>query len=158
MRILRRCLPALALFALVFAGCASTAPPSGITTAILGFHPTDASHPEAGGTLTLRFASESISPLGFTRSTHKLFLNDTYVGKAATDVPFGLAPLTSTTQDVPVRFENAALVRQLAAASDSHATYRLESILFQTVNDDNYELKTHSEGSLDLRGTAGAAK
>jgi hypothetical protein len=38
----------------------------------------------------------------------------------------------------------------LAPESDS-AAYRLESVFFQTVYEDKFQIKVHSEGSLDLR-------
>src|ERR1041384_4320791 len=119
MTMLRPGLVLLALASLLFAGCASYAFKGGIGVSLVDFHPTDASLLESRGTLTVRYTNETISPLGYSGSTHKLYLNGSYVGKAVSNTPFGIPPLNSVTQDVPVQFENLALVRQLLAVRDS---------------------------------------
>lgn len=159
MKSAHRCLVALILVSLFLAGCGGGYRPSGITTSVIDFRPTSATALESSGTLTLRFTNESITPLGFSGSSHKLYLNGRYVGKAVSNQPFGVPPLNSITHEVTIHLENLALVRQLAAVGESQtAAYRLESALFQTVYEDEYELKTKSEGSLDLRSLAAALK
>jgi len=149
----------LALFSLIVAGCSGPGLRNGTSVSLVDFHPTDASLLESRGTLTLRFTNETISPLGYSGSTHKLYLNGSYVGKAVNDHPFGIPPLNTVTQDVTVQFENLALVRQLLAVRDSQkVAYRMDSVLFQTVYEDNYTIKLHSEGSLDLSGLTGQVK
>jgi len=149
----------LALVALMVTGCSHGGRPGGVSVSIVDFRPTDASLLESRGILTLRFTNENISPLGFSGSRHKLFLNGSYVGTAVSNQPFGVPPLESITQDVTIQFENVALIRQLIAIRDSQtAAYRLESVLFQTIYEDKFEIKSRSEGSLDLRKLAGAAQ
>ncbi len=110
---------------------------------------------EVRAPLVLRFANENVVPLGYSGSTHKLFLNGTYVGKAVNDQPIGLPPMNEATREVYLQFENPAFVRQLAAGGPVHqVNYRLETVLFQTAGDDKHEIKTHSEGSLELRNSA----
>lgn len=155
MNIRRCCLCLFVLASLILAGC-SGVKLGGVTATVVDFRPTQASLLESTGTLTVRYTNENISPLGFSGSSHKLYLNGSYVGKAVSDRPFGVPPLNTVTQDVTLHLENLALVRQLLAVRDSQtAAYRLESVLFQTVYEEKFEIKTRSEGSLDLRGLAG---
>ncbi len=149
----------LALISLIVTGCSHGGRPGGVSVSIVDFRPTDASLLESRGILTLRFTNENIAPLGFSGSRHKLYLNGSYVGTAVNSKPFGVPPLDSVTQEVPIQFENMALIRQLIAMRDSQtAAYRLESVLFQTIYEEKFEIKSHSEGSLDLRKLAGTAK
>ncbi len=156
MNIRRCCSCLLVLVSLVLAGC-SGVKLGGVTATVIDFRPTEASLLESTGTLTIRYTNENISPLGFSGSSHKLYLNGRYVGKAVSDQPFGVPPLNTVTQDVTIHLENLALVRQLLAVRDSQtAAYRLESVLFQTIYEEKFEIKTRSEGSLDLRSVTGA--
>jgi LEA14-like dessication related protein len=126
---------------------------------VVDFRPTEATLLESRGTLTLRFTNESIAPLGYSGSSHKLYLNGKYVGKGVSDRPFGIPPLDTVTQDVVLNLENVALVRQLMAVRESQtASYRLESVIFQTVYEENYQIKLQAEGSLDLRSFTGQQK
>lgn len=150
---------AFALVSLLLAGCSGGFRPGGVTVAIVDFKPTEASLLESSGILTLRYTNENVAPLGFSGSKHKLYLNGSYVGTAVSDQPFGVPPLNSVTQDVTVRFENLALIKQLMALGDSAtASYRIESVLYQTVDEDKYDLKVLGQGSIDLRAAATAAK
>lgn len=129
-----------------------------MSVSLVDFRPTEAALLESRGTLTLRFTNESIAPLGYSGSTHKLYLNGKYVGKGVSDQPFGIPPLNTVTQDVTINLENMALVRQLMSMRDSQtASYRLESVFFQTVYEDDYRIKVESNGSLDLSGLSAAA-
>lgn len=156
MKLLRPCFLVLAAIVFTLTGCSGYRP-GGVSATVVDFRPTQATMLESTGTLTLRFSNETIAPLGFSGSTHKLYLNGVYVGKSVSSQPFGVPPLNTITHEVTVHLENLALVRQLAAVRETQtAAYRLESVLFQTVYEDRYEIKTRSEGSLDLRGLAGA--
>jgi len=149
----------LAVVSLIFAGCSGAGVRGGLSVSLVDFRPTEAALLESRGTLTLRFTNETIAPLGYSGSSHKLYLNDRYVGKAVSDQPFGVPPLNTVTQDVTVQFENLALVRQLLSIRESQqVSYRLESVVFQTVYEDSYQIKLKSEGALDLTGHTGPAK
>ena len=85
--------------------------------------------------------------------------NGSYVGKALSKDPVGLAALTSTTQDVTVRFENLALLRQLVAVREQQtAAYKIESVLYVTSGEEELNIKTSNSGSVDLRALTSAAK
>jgi LEA14-like dessication related protein len=149
----------LTLLAFVFAGCTGSGVRGGISVSLVDFRPTEAALLESRGTLKLRFTNETIAPLGYSGSSHKLYLNDRYVGKGVSDRPFGVPPLNTVTQDVTIQFENLALVRQLMSVRDSQTvSYRLESVVFQTMYEDDYQIKLRAEGTLDLAAFSGEAK
>jgi LEA14-like dessication related protein len=149
----------LAAFAFILAGCSGPSFRGSMSVSLVDFRPTEASLLESRGTLTLRFTNESIAPLGYSGSSHKLYLNGKYVGKGVSDRPFGIPPLNTVTQEITINLENIALVRQLVSVRDSQsASYRLESVFFQTVYEDDFQIKVQSEGSLDLRTLAGEQK
>ena len=88
-------------------------------------------------------------------STHKLYLNGSYVGKMASATPVGLPAQTATTQVVTVQFENPALVQQLVKGADQKtASYRIESDLLVMNGEDRIDIKTSNQGALDLRALA----
>lgn len=159
MTIFRPGLLILAASVLLFSGCSGPDFRGSMSVSLVDFRPTEAALLESRGTLTLRFTNESIAPLGYSGSSHKLYLNGKYVGKGVSDQPFGIPPLNTVTQDVTISLENIALVRQLVSVRDSQtASYRLESVFFQTVYEDDYRIKVESTGSLDLRSQADESK
>ena len=98
-------------------------------------------------------------PIGLSGSSHKIYLNGSYVGKALSKDPVGLAALTRTTQDVTVRFENLALMRQFVAMRERQtAAYKIESVLYVTSGEEELNIKTSNSGSVDLRALTSAAK
>jgi LEA14-like dessication related protein len=161
MKILRCCsLVVLALCSLCVAGCGSGNIQQGAITVVpIDLKPVNATLLESEAVLTLRITNENIGALGFSGSSHRLYLNGSYVGNAVNDHPFGVPPLRSITQEVTIHFENLALVRQLASLGESRtASYRLDTVLFQTIYEDKSQLKVHAEGSLDLSGLAKVAR
>ena len=158
MKMLRASFLILTVALLVLTGCGGPNRPMGISVSLVNFRPTETALFESRGILTLRYTNESISPLGYSGSSHKLYLNGTYVGKAVSDQPFGVPPVNSVTQDVTIMLENLPLVQQLVAVRDTQtASYRLDSTVFQTVYEEKYEIKLRSQGSVDLRGLVDAA-
>lgn len=148
----------LAMVVLGMAGCSHRVRPGGVTVSLVDFRPTEAALLESRGTLTLRYTNENISALGFRGSRHKLYLNGKFVGTAVSDQPFGIPPMNTVTQDVTVNFENLALIRQLVDVGESQTVaYRLDSVLLQTIYDEKYEIKTGTEGVIDLRGLGGTS-
>jgi len=155
MKYLRSSLFALLVVALGLSGCTTGPKPGGITVTALTLQLAGTSPTELRAPLILRFANENIIALGYSASSHKLFVNGTYVGKAVNDQPIGLPPMNEATREVYVQLENATLLHQLVAgAASREVNYRLETVLFQTAGDDKLEIKVRSEGRLELR-TAG---
>ncbi len=146
----------LALFSAVLAGCSG---PSigGMSISIVGMKPTDPAQLGDHLTLTLRFINENVIAYGFSRAQHRLSLNGQYVGTATSTQALGIPPTEAATQDVTVKLENVAAVRDaLATRATKPITYRLESVLFQTIDEDHYENKVVASGVLDLSGAATA--
>lgn len=154
--------PLLVVFALVsllLAGCSSHGPIGGMTVTLVDIRPINASLLESEAVATVRLTNENIAPLGFSGTQLKLYLNGSYVGTGVSNKPFGVPPLNSVTQEVTVHFENLSLVKQLVAISNTQTVaYRLDTALFQTIDEEKNTIKTSFEGSLDLRSLAGAAK
>ena len=107
--------------------------------------------------LTLHIANENVVAVGIASSTHRLSLNGTSVGTAVSSTPIGIQSLAAATQEASVRFDNPALIRQLANAPGAKTvSYKLESDLTVTAGDDTIHVKSVYEGTLDLSPLAGA--
>lgn len=153
----RSFVPLILVLAFALGGCATARHLGGVTVSLVEFRPSEASLLENKAELTVRYTNETISPLGFSSSRHKLFLNGEHVGQVVSDRPFGVPPVSSVTHDVTLDIENVAQVRQLLAGGPSQTvSYRLESELFQTVYEEKYEIKTRAEGVIDLKMFAGS--
>jgi len=138
---------------LVLCGCATNLHLSGISVTATDFRPTSASLLETQAALTLRYTNENVLPIAFSGSTHKLYLNGSYVGKAVSKEPLGLPSLNTGTQTVTVFLENLAMiqnVQKLAQNQTSVFTYRLESVLFVEAGEAHDTVKVTSTGQLDL--------
>ncbi len=142
-----------AVFALAFSGCGSSPIQNSIHVSISSVAPA----PQEPGaiTLTLRYANESVFAIGVVRSNHRVFFNGTLIAKIEDAAPVGLPPMGAADQVIVVPVENQAALRELVARSgDRTASYRLESVLFQVFNEDDYKVPAKSEGSVDLRPLA----
>ena len=143
---------------LLAVGCSTVPKATGVTVTVTSIRPVDDSSPVATrAIMTLRFSSENVNALGFTSTSHSLFLNGRYVGKAENTSPIGLTPQGSATQDVTLQLEKPEIVRQLLSVSDD-AHYRLESVLFYTDDDAKVRVKTAADGKIDLHGLEPAAR
>ena len=142
---------AIALVSL-FAGC-STPDLHTMGVAAVDIRPVDATLLESRVILTVRYTNEGVAPLCFSGSRHKLYLNGRYVGEGVSNKPFAVASLQSTKQEIEMHLENTALIRELVGLRDNPVvSYRLESALFQTIDEDRYTVKVEATGSIDLRG------
>jgi hypothetical protein len=149
-------LVSLALCLSGLAGCASHGTLGGIAVTVVGVKPAAPPAPETQAVLTLRYANENVAAVAMASSTHRLFLNGSYVGKATNETPIGLPEMAPTAQEIPVTFENPALVRQLAdSAGAKMASYRLESDMLVMAGDDKIHVKSIEQGTLDLSPLAG---
>jgi LEA14-like dessication related protein len=138
-------------FGIFLAGCQTTSKVGEITVTIVDIKPAGSSLFESRAIATLRFINENLVPAAFSESTHKLYLNGTYVGKAVSNQAIGLAPTSTTTQEVAVFFENLQLIKQLSnLGQNSVVSYRLNSVLFYQQGDEKEQLKAESNGSIDL--------
>ncbi len=138
---------------LVFTGCQSAGSKLGeISVSLVDIKPVGGTLFEARAVLTLRFVNENVVPFGISGSSHKVYLNGSYVGKAVSNEPLGLQPLTSATRDVTVLLENTALLKEiLALGRSSTVSYRLDNIIFTTDGEDKVQIRSETKGSLDLQ-------
>ena len=144
-RLLRPVFLALGLSSLV--GCLSHHTFGGINVTAVGLK----SAAKTPATLTLHFANENVVAVGIDSSTHRLFLNGSFVGTAVNTQPLGMQAMATATQEVPVKFDNLALVQQLAVAAGAGTTsYRLESDLLVLAGDEKIRVKSVEQGTLDL--------
>ena len=104
-------------FALLLAGCQTRSSIGEISVTVVDFQPTGSSLAEARAIMALRFINENLAPVAFTSSTHKLYLNGTYVGKVLNNQAVGIPAANTSTVDVSVFFGNPGLVRQLAVVT-----------------------------------------
>ena len=114
--------PLLVVFALVsllLTACSSHGPVGGISATLTDVRPINATLLESEAVAMVRVTNENIAPLGFSGVHIKLYLNGSYVGTGVSDQPFGIPPLNSSTQEITVHLENLALIKQLAAISNS---------------------------------------
>jgi LEA14-like dessication related protein len=132
-------------------GCLSHNTFGGIAVTIVDIKPAAATAANTTATLTLHFANENVVAAGVNSSTHRLYLNGSFVGTAVNTTPLGMQAMASATQDVPVKFENPALVQQLATAAGARTTsYRLESDLLLLAGDEKIHAKSFEQGTVDL--------
>lgn len=138
---------------LLFGGCSTNLHLSGISITATDFRPTNATLLETQAALTLRYTNENVVPIAFSGSTHKLYLNDTYVGKSVSKEAVGLPSLNTATQTVTVFLENLAMIQKVQSLAQSQTStfgYRLESVLFVEAGEAHDTVKIVSTGQLDL--------
>ena len=126
-----------------------------MSTSLVGLRPVQASLFETTAEMTLRVTNESPQVLVLRGSSHKVYVNDTYIGKAVTNEVLTVQPLSTATQTVPTHLENLALVRkvqELSTAANSTVVYRIESRLFCTDPPGAGTLRATATGQLDLGG------
>ena len=142
---------------LILCGCATDLHLSGISVTATDFRPISATLLETRAALTLRYSNENVVPIAFSGSTHKLYLNGTYVGKSVSKEAIGLPSLNTATQTVTVFLENLAMIQKaqsLAQKETSVFSYRLESVLFVEAGEAHDSVKIVSNGQLDLSAFA----
>ena len=142
---------------LLLAGCATPPRATGVTVTIVGFRAAENSPVQTRAIMTLRFTSENVNALGFTSSTHELYLADHFVGKVENKAPVGLPPMGGVNLDVAIDLENPGIVRQILSVADL-APYRLVTVLYYTDGDDKVQVKVKSEGKIAIQGLEAAAR
>lgn len=159
MKLIPLLLSALLGCCLLLTGCSTVSEVNGITASVDGFRKYDSSPVQTKAIMILRFTSENTRGIGFSGSTHRVYLNGTLVGTAVNKNPIGLPPLESITQDVVIDLVNPAAVKQAKAiAGDNPSRYRVESVLQFTIGEEKEQIKSAFEGTVDLRGLDAAAR
>ena len=138
---------------LFVAGCATLARDAGVAVSLVSIRPMQSTLFETTAELTLRLTNESLRPLAFAGSTHRLYVNDTYIGRAVTNARVTVPQLGTTTQTITAHLENLALMRKAQALGTVPSVdYRIESRLLAAAEEGGGTLATTSTGKLDLSG------
>lgn len=142
---------ALAILLGCGSGCATWGGRQGLAVNVVNVVPTQASLFETTAALTLRLLNESTEAVDFIGSTHRLYLNGTYVGRAVTSEKVTLAALATTTQTVTVFLENLTLVRKFSQLQqEAVIDYRLESEFLPATGGRFGAWRTTATGEVDL--------
>ena len=86
---------------------------------------------------------------------HRLYLNESYVGRAVTSERLNVPALSTVTQTVTIHLENLTLMRKVVEFSNTQApriAYRLESRLHPADGGRFGGIATSTAGELDLSG------
>ena len=143
----------------VLSGCRTPPKVGEVLVNVTGFRPAASSQPKNQAVMSLTVTNESVEAIALSGSTHNLYLNGTYVGKAVSDAAIGLPAVGSQTCEVTVVIENPAVVRQALAGPDQPlARYRVESVIQFDEGEERFTLKATGEGRVDVRGLAAAVR
>lgn len=157
MRLPRLLLPIVVLLA-TLTGCATDFQLSEISVSIVSIRPVSATALETQASMTLRFTNANVLAIAVEGTTHKLYLNGTYVGQAVNHEAVGLPQLGTATANVTIQLEKLALVKQLLkSAGQQSVSYRLDSRLHLRAGDDTENYNCSQQGSVDLQALASVA-
>jgi len=132
-------------------GCATAPKEGGVATSLVSILPLQASLFETKAELTLRYTNESSQALPLAGSTHKLYINGTYVGRAVTNEQLTLPELGTVTQTLTAHLENLALMGKAREIGNmSKVDYRIDSRIH--VAGGGGTLRATSTGQVDLSG------
>jgi len=145
----------LALLAgLAFSGCQTRYKISGIAIAVTDLQPTAASSSTGNHrriVMTLRFFNDNIMPVAFAETTHKLYLDGTYVGVATNRQALGLPPAGNVEREVFIEIEKPQVLQQIAARSGAGpVNYRLASNIRYRAGNEAENIPVQSRGQIDL--------
>lgn len=140
--------------ALMLGGCATLPREGGVDVSLVSVVPQQSSLFETSARLTLRFVNENARPLELAGSTHRLYLNGTYVGRAVTNERLTIPQLGTMTQTMDAHLENLVLMRKAQELGNtSTVEYRIESRLLPV--SDERAIGATATGQLDLSGFVG---
>jgi LEA14-like dessication related protein len=144
---------AAAGLALCLGGCATLNQARALSISVIDLVPTQTSLFETSAEMQVRLTNEGPEPLPLAGSSHRLYLNGTYVGRAVTAERLTVPALGTATQRVIVHLENLTLLRKLAELSQVAAPvigYRLESRLHGGGVLEGRSFRTAHSGEIDL--------
>ena len=141
------------LLSFLMPGCATVQREGGVAVSLVSIRPVDSSLFESSAELTLRLTNESPRALALTGSTHRLYVNGTYIGRAVTNERVTIPQLGTTTQKVTAHVENLTLMRKAQELGNVVAVdYRIDSRLFPAEDQGGGSLAATATGRLDLSG------
>jgi LEA14-like dessication related protein len=106
---------------------------------------------EASLNFTIRLQNGSPEALKVTGGSHKIYLNDVYVGQGLSNQEAEVPRLATTTQDVAVHLSTFRLIRSFHRMFESKTvSYRLESTVFAQQGSRTVRLKAAKSGTVDV--------
>ena len=133
--------------------CATLTPGPTVGLSVVNLRPLQSTILETSLELTLRLTNEAAQPLVLAGSTHKLYLNDSYVGRAVSNERVTVPAFGTATPTVTVYLENLTLIRKATEFSQApKLAYRLESRLHPAEGSAFGDMKATATGELDLAG------
>jgi hypothetical protein len=134
-------------------GCSTFPDDAAVAVSLVSIRPLHTSLFETSAELTLRFTNESLRPLILAGSTHRLYLNGTYVGRAITNERLAVPQLGTMTQTVPAHLENLALMKKAQELGKvSTVDYRIDSRLHAADEQGGGTRVATATGQLDFSG------
>lgn len=153
-RILLRAHAWLVALAVVLGGCATIPREGGVSVSLVSVVPQQSSLFETTARLTLRFINETARPLELAGSTHRIYINGAYVGRAVTNERLTIPQLGTMTQTMDAHLENLALMRKAQELGNATVVeYRIDSRLLPLA--DERAIGATATGQLDLSGFIG---
>jgi LEA14-like dessication related protein len=135
------------------AGCATLSPASNIGLSVTNVRPLQSTLLETTIELTLRLTNETPRELALAGSTHKLYVNNSYVGRGVSNERVTLPAFGTSTPAITVYLENLTLLRKASEFSQApKLAYRLESRLHPAAGGESGDLKAVATGEIDLNG------
>jgi LEA14-like dessication related protein len=134
-------------------GCATLPQENGVAVSLVSIRPLQSTLFETSAELTLRYTNESTRPLTIAGSTHRLYLNGTYVGRGITSERLTIPQLGTMTQTLTAHVENLALMKKAQElGTAANVNYRIESRLHAADEQGGGTFAATSTGQLDLSG------
>lgn len=136
----------------LLSGCATLGPAPAIALSVVSVRPLTSTVLETSLELTLRLTNESAQPLVLAGSTHKVYVNDTYIGRAVSGERLTVPAFGTSTPVVTAHLENLTLLRKAAEFSQAPGkiAYRLESRWHPAEGGLLGDLKVSTTGEIDL--------
>jgi hypothetical protein len=111
---------------------------------------------EAALNFTIRLQNGSPEALKVTGGSHKIYLNDVYVGQGLSNQEAEVPRLATTTQDVAVHLSTFRLIRSFHRMFESKTvSYRLESTVYARQGTRTIRLKAAKAGTVDVEALGG---
>ena len=137
--------------ALLLAGCATLGPTPNVALSVTSIAPRESTLLETSAEVTLRLTNESAQPLALAGSSHKVYVNDTLVGRGVSSERVTVPAFGTVAIKVTVHADNLVLLRKAKEFSElPKLAYRLESKLHPADGAGLGDLKAGATGEIDL--------
>jgi hypothetical protein len=133
----------------LLAGCATLGPAPSVAVSVTSILPRESTLLETSAEVALRLTNESAQPLALAGSSHKVYVNDTLVGRGVSSERVVVPAFGTAAIKVAVHADNLVLLRKAKEFSElPKLAYRLESRLHPA--EGAGDLKTVATGEIDL--------